>query len=213
MSGENREAQCQQIIASLAGARPSLLLHACCAPCASASLEFLTRYFSVTLFFYNPNITEQTEYQKRLEELRRFVREYPFDEKIPILAGAYEPERFFELARGLETVPEGGERCTTCFALRLGETAKLAAAQGFDYCTTTLTISPLKDAERINTLGLALCEQAGSVWLPTDLKKKGRYQRSIELSREYGLYRQNFCGCPYSAREAARRQSLNSSEI
>lgn len=182
---------------------PTLLLHSCCAPCSSYCLLYLAQYFHITVFYYNPNITEETEYRHRVEEQKRLIK--AFNEKkesgrYPIgwLEGAYEPARFYEAARGLEDVPEGGARCRKCFALRLSETGTLAAKQGFDYFTTTLTISPLKNAEAINTIGEAVAEKCGVTWLPSDFKKKEGYKQSILLSKEYDLYRQNYCGCKFS---------------
>ena len=206
MSKHNYELETQRIIDELQGQKPSLLLHVCCAPCASASLEFLTQHFAVTAYFYNPNITDTAEYQKRLDELRRFVQECPLASPVTVLEGGYDPQEFAQAAKGKENEPEGGARCSECFTLRLQKTVTAAQQGGYDYCATTLTISPLKNADRINELGLALCQNSTVTWLPTDLKKKGRYQRSITLSTEYGLYRQNFCGCEFSKRQAERRE-------
>ncbi|MCD7981502.1 MAG: epoxyqueuosine reductase QueH [Clostridiales bacterium] len=187
---------------------PRLLLHSCCAPCSSYVLEYLSEYFSITVFYYNPNITEPEEYRRRVEEQKRLIAELPVRYPVAFLEGAYEPDRFFQMAEGLERIPEGGERCLRCFALRLSETARTADAGRFDYFTTTLTISPLKNAEALNEIG----EQAAkscrhAAFLPSDFKKKNGYKRSVELSRIYGLYRQDYCGCIYSKaeREAARR--------
>ena len=206
MNKQNYELETQRIIDGLQGQKPSLLLHVCCAPCASASLEFLTQHFSVTAYFYNPNITDAAEYQKRLDELRRFVLECPLASPVTVLEGGYDPTEFAQAARGQENEPEGGLRCTACFSLRLGKTVQAAQQGGYDYCATTLTISPLKDAVRINRIGSELCQGTTVKWLPTDLKKKGRYQRSIALSKEYGLYRQSFCGCEFSRQQAERRE-------
>lgn len=183
------------------GRIPALLLHACCAPCSSYCLEYLSRYFSITLFYYNPNITDIREYDKRAAEVRRLVNELPAEHPITVIIGEHEPERFFAAARGLESLPEGGERCFKCYRLRLEEAARLAAERGADYFCTTLSISPLKNAGKINEIGGELSEIYKVPWLPADFKKKGGYLRSIELSKEYGLYRQNYCGCPYSIRE------------
>lgn len=192
------------------GRIPRLLLHSCCAPCSSYVLEYLSEYFQITDYYYNPNITEEVEYRKRSEELRRITEQMPFRHPVHFVEGRYEPERFFEAAAGLSDCPEGGERCLRCFRLRLFETARMAAEwekeeslkeQGpFDFITTTLTISPLKNAEALNTIGEEAAEQWGVAWLPSDFKKKGGYQRSIELSKEYELYRQNYCGCVFSRR-------------
>lgn len=183
------------------GAAPTLLLHSCCAPCSSYVLEYLCRYFRITVFYYNPNISASEEYGKRVSEQKRLIGAYNREKKghsIEIIEGDYEPGRFFEMAKGLENCPEGGERCFRCFELRLRETAERAKAGGFDYFCTTLTISPLKNAQKLNEIGQALAEECGVIWLPSDFKKKNGYKRSVELSAEYGLYRQNYCGCAYS---------------
>lgn len=201
MNRINWQKETDRIIDSLDGRKASLLLHACCAPCSSASLEYLTQHFTVTLFFYNPNIATKAEYDKRLLELRRFVSEYPFEQPIDVLAPDWEHREFLEAVKGLEHIPEGGERCERCFWLRLRHTAEMAAQKGFEYFGTTLTISPLKRPEIINSCGLTLAEEEHLLYLPTDLKKRGRYLRSIELSREYDLYRQDYCGCEFSLAE------------
>lgn len=177
---------------------PSLLLHACCAPCSSYCLEYLSRYFEITVFYYNPNIAPLEEYQKRAEELEGLIRKMETVHPVKLLTGAYEPERFLAAARGLEQEPEGGRRCTGCFGLRLGEAVKAAEERQMDYVTTTLTISPLKDPVRLNEIGETLCRNASVRWLPSDFKKKNGYKRSVELSEQYGLYRQNYCGCVFS---------------
>lgn len=187
------------------GRRPRLLLHSCCAPCSSAVLEQLTRVFDITVFFYNPNIAPEEEFIHRVEEQRRFIDELPHGGVIELIRGKYDDETFYALAKGLEEAPEGGERCTRCFRLRLGKTAQLAAEQGFDYFTTTLSISPLKDAQRLNAIGSELAAQFGVPYLFSDFKKKNGYRRSCELSAEYGLYRQDYCGCIYSRMERDRR--------
>jgi len=178
---------------------PRLLLHSCCAPCSSYVLEYLSQYFAITVFYYNPNIFPREEYEKRAEEQRRLIEALPAVHPIHLVVGDYEPECFYQLARGLEQVPEGGERCFRCYRLRLEATARLAREGGYDYFTTTLTISPLKDAGKLNEIGEELAEGT-AMYLSSDFKKKGGYQRSIELSKQYGLYRQDFCGCVYSHR-------------
>lgn len=178
---------------------PRLLLHSCCAPCSSYVLEYLSQYFAITVFYYNPNISPREEYEKRAEEQRRLIEALPAVHPIHLVVGDYEPECFYQLARGLEQVPEGGERCFRCYRLRLEAAARLAREDGYDYFTTTLTISPLKDAGKLNEIGEELAEGT-AMYLPSDFKKKGGYQRSIELSKQYGLYRQDFCGCVYSHR-------------
>lgn len=180
------------------GAKPSLLLHACCAPCSSYVLEYLSEYFNITLFFYNPNIAPEEEYRFRADELCRLVREMGLSDSVSILEGNYEPERFEALAKGLETLREGGARCERCFRLRLSEAAIAAKNGGFDYFTTTLSISPHKNAVLLNSIGKELSEEYGVPYLFSDFKKKNGYKRSCELSEQFSLYRQNYCGCIYS---------------
>lgn len=197
MNKLNAQALTDREIERLNGRKATLLLHACCAPCSSASLEYLANYFDITLFFYNPNISSTEEFQKRLKELERFVKEAPFASGIKVISPEYNHGEFLSAAAGLEDAKEGGARCEKCFKLRLNETARQAEKLGFEYFATTLTISPLKNAEKINLCGEAAV--VGNVlYLPTDLKKRERYKRSIELSKEYGLYRQSFCGCEFS---------------
>ncbi len=195
-----------------------LLLHSCCAPCSSYCLEYLRQYFAISVLYYNPNIMEEAEYRHRMEEEIRFiealnkvekgVRE-PVDRVFPIgiLGSDYNPADFLAVARGYEDCPEGGERCMRCFELRLRVSARAAKRGEYDYFTTTLTISPLKNAQALNAIGMRVAEAEGTVFLPSDFKKKGGYQRSIELSAQYGLYRQDYCGCAFSKREALKRRS------
>ncbi|MDE5939724.1 MAG: epoxyqueuosine reductase QueH [Lachnospiraceae bacterium] len=219
---------------------PTLFLHSCCAPCSSYVLEYLRRYFRITVFYFNPNITEDAEYRKRVAEQKRLIAAYneeltkkvnkDFDSivmtdagavhgadrqhaesesaayRIDVIEGDYEPQRFFEMAKGLEQCQEGGERCFACYALRLSETAKLAQEGRYDYFATTLSISPLKNAVKLNEIGEKLAQEYGVAWLPSDFKKKDGYKRSIELSKEYGLYRQDYCGCVYSRMERERQR-------
>ncbi len=185
---------------------PSLFLHACCAPCSSYVLEYLSRYFSITVFFYNPNISPREEYEKRLAEIRRLIGEMEFTHPVNLLEGPYHPEEFFAMAKGLEDVPEGGERCFRCYRLRMEAAARLAAEGGYDYFATTLSISPLKNAEKINEIGEELSGIYRVAHLPSDFKKKNGYQRSLELSAQYGLYRQNYCGCVFSKREREKKE-------
>ncbi len=182
------------------GAPPKLLLHACCAPCSSYVLEYLSAYFEITVFFYNPNIYPPQEYETRIAEERRLIGEMPFHNPVRLLEGTYDPERFFEAVKGLENEPEGGARCRQCFRLRLGEAARQAKAGGYDYFTTSLTISPLKNADTLNAIGEQLGRDYGIAYLSSDFKKRDGYKRSIRLSEEYGLYRQNYCGCVFSVR-------------
>ncbi len=190
-----------------AGRRPRLLLHACCAPCSSYCLEYLTAYFDIVVYYYNPNIAPAAEFEHRLAELCRLADELPREGGVEVVAGAYEPEKFYALAKGLEDAPEGGERCRRCFRLRLESAARKAAELGCDYFTTTLTISPLKDAQLLNAIGKEFGEAVGVPWLPSDFKKRNGYRRSCELSREYGLYRQDYCGCVYSCLERERQRA------
>ncbi len=184
------------------GTVPRLLLHSCCAPCSSYCIEYLSRYFEITVFYYNPNIFPEAEYRLRAGEQRRLIEQMPAGHPVRFMEGAYEPDRFFEMAEGLESAPEGGERCLKCYALRLEATAAAARAGDFDYFTTTLTISPLKNAAAINEIGGRIGKKYGVSYLYSDFKKKNGYKRSVELSAEYGLYRQNYCGCVYSRKES-----------
>ncbi len=189
-----------------------LFLHACCAPCSSYVLEYLSRFFSVTVFFYNPNISPKEEYEKRVSEIQRLISEMEFVHPVAFVEGEYKPEDFYEMARGLEDVPEGGERCFRCYRLRMEEADRLAEQGGYDYFTTTLSISPLKNAGKINEIGQELSQIYKVEHLPSDFKKKNGYKRSIELSHEYGLYRQNYCGCVFSKRESMEKQRQREEE-
>lgn len=248
----NYQRELEQIIAAntKAGIRPRLLIHSCCAPCSSYVMEYLSRYFDITLYYYNPNIDTNAEYEHRIGELSRLLREMPLSSAVKLVAGPYEPERFYEIARGHEQDPERGERCHRCYELRLRETARfavlanekgLAAAAAetgarlpnlpgeessaaesfavenceaerftaespaFDFFTTSLSISPMKDAAVLNEIGERVAAEYGLHYLPSDFKKKEGYKRSIELSQQYQLYRQNYCGCVFSRREAEGR--------
>ncbi len=202
---QNYQLQLEQILNVPENKGKRLFLHCCCAPCSSYVLEYLSQSFAITVFYYNPNITESEEYRKRVAEQKRLVEAFNASGKCQYLIafeeGKYEPELFLEAVKGHETDPEGGERCSICFGIRLKEAALLAAKGGYDYFTTTLTISPLKDAERLNAIGRAVGKAAGVMFLPSDFKKKNGYKRSIELSKEYDLYRQNYCGCIFSQNE------------
>ncbi len=180
-----------------------LLLHACCAPCASSVLERVTPYFDVTIYFYNPNITDGSEYLHRYNELLRFVS-IVYGDKIKVIDGGFEPQPFIEAARGLEDEPERGLRCDKCFYLRLKKTAELAKVGLYDYYCTTLSVSPHKNAQLLNELGFKIEQEELVKWLPSDFKKKQGYVRSIELSKEYDLYRQNYCGCVFSQKLAEK---------
>ncbi len=177
---------------------PRLLLHSCCAPCSSYVLEYLSDYFEITVFYYNPNIYPESEYYKRVTEQQMLISKLKPDNPISFLEGSYDKEKFYQMAAGLEQVKEGGERCFRCYALRLREAAEKAKEGGFDYFTTTLSISPLKNAQKLNEIGLAVGREAGVPYLVSDFKKKDGYKRSVELSEEYGLYRQDYCGCQFS---------------
>jgi len=180
---------------------PTLLLHSCCAPCSSYVLEYLSGRFDITVFFYNPNITEEEEYLHRKEELKRLIESMPLLSPVHFLEAPWDPENYLRLVTGLESEKEGGARCVRCFSMRLEKAAEAAKNGGFDYFTTSLTISPKKNAELLNSVGEAAAEKYGVTWLPSDFKKRNGYQRSIELSAEYGLYRQNYCGCVFSRRQ------------
>jgi len=190
---------------SLKEEKSTLLLHACCAPCSSYVLEYLSIYFDITVLFFNPNISPKEEYKFREKELLRLIDEMPLPSSVKLISGRYSPEEFYEMARGLEELDEGGERCKKCYALRLAETAKIAKEGGFDYFTTTLSISPYKNAGWLNSIGEEEGARFGVKYLFSDFKKKNGYKRSCELSEEYGLYRQNYCGCEFSKKAAEKR--------
>lgn len=213
MGKRNYQRELDAVLARLEqeGRRPRLLLHACCAPCSSYVLEYLSRYFSIVLYYYNPNISPQEEYEKRVTEVRRLLREMPMAGPVELVPGRYDPERFFALAKGHESEPEGGDRCTLCYRLRLTEAAEAAKALGCDFFTTTLSISPYKNAEKLNAIGAELAEEFGVPYLFSDFKKRNGYKRSIELSRAYHLYRQDYCGCVFS-RAAAQRSCVENRE-
>ena len=196
---KNYQKQMDAVVAALPeGARPRLLLHSCCGPCSSYVLEALTPHFQVTVLYYNPNIQPREEYDLRLANQRKIIAALPTPSAVEILECDYDGAAYDEAVRGLENEPEGGRRCTVCFRLRLEETARLAAERGFDWFCTTLTVSPHKDAERLNQIGAALGERYGVRYLPSDFKKREGYKRSIQLSKEYDLYRQEYCGCLFS---------------
>ncbi len=202
---ENYQKKLDEILCKPETIGKKLLIHCCCAPCSSYVLEYLGNYFSITVLYYNPNITSEAEYHKRVEEQKRLIDAFNAQNKckypISFLEGEYHPNLFFEAVRGHEKDKEGGKRCEICFEMRLSEAACLAKEGGFDFFTTSLTISPLKNAEKLNDIGSACGEKYGVAFLPSDFKKKNGYKRSIELSKEYDLYRQNFCGCVFSQNE------------
>ena len=204
--------KCEAVFAALSdeGVRPRLLLHSCCAPCSSYVTEYLDPYFDLTLFFFNPNISPEEEFLKRYSELIRFVDER-FGGKIAVICPPWDPEEYLSAVSGLEDIPEGGERCFRCYSLRLEATARAAAEGGFDYYCTTLSLSPYKNAEVLYEIGSHIGEKLGVRYLPSDFKKKDGYKRSVELSREYGLYRQDFCGCTFSEAQAKIRRERKTS--
>ena len=195
----------EYLLRGLGEARPKLLLHSCCAPCTSACIELLAERFEVTLLFYNPNIYPESEYYKRAAELERFIGEIPLNSVVSVVIDDYNPREFYEAVRGHENDGEGSARCTACFKLRLGRAAAYAAEHGFDYFCTTLTTGTRKDEQRLNQIGAELSEIYPVKSLPADFKKKGGFDRSTALSEQYGLYRQNYCGCVFSLREAENR--------
>ncbi len=207
MNRRNYQKELDEIIEKNTGAkvRQKLLLHVCCGPCSSYCMEYLTKYFDITLLFYNPNMDSIREYEKRENELKRLVSQAHFPVKIVV--DEYAPDRYNDAVKGLEDIPEGGKRCFVCYEIRLRRAAEYASENGFDYFTTTLSISPYKNAEKINEIGERLAKEYGVKHLPSDFKKKNGYKRSIELSREYDLYRQDYCGCAYSKAEREKRNS------
>lgn len=185
---------------------PTLFLHSCCAPCSSYVLEYLSDYFRITVFYYNPNIYPDEEYYKRVEEQKVFIERLPAKYPIQFVEGNFDKERFYEITKGMEEVLEGGERCFRCYELRLREAAEYAKERGMDYFTTTLSISPLKNAQKLNEIGLALEQEYHVKYLVSDFKKKNGYKRSVELSKEYDMYRQDYCGCVFSKNQREREQ-------
>lgn len=191
---------------------PSLLMHSCCAPCSSYCLEYLSNFFRITVFYYNPNIYPEDEYFKRVEEQRYFIKRLPSKYPIRFIEGKYDKERFYAMAKGLEDVKEGGERCFKCYELRLRESAEIAKEMQMDYFTTTLSISPLKNAAKLNEIGNELSKEYGISYLNSDFKKKNGYKRSVELSEEYGMYRQYYCGCVFSKNQRDKEIALKEQE-
>lgn len=209
MQNVNYQKKLDEVIAQVekSAERPTLLLHACCAPCSSYVLEYLTKYFRIVLFYYNPNISPKEEFEKRTRELKRLVGEMPMNDTPKIIVGEYDQREFYDIAKGLEDLPEGSERCFRCYRLRLEKTAQLAKKLGADWFTTTLSISPYKNAQKLNEISSELAAVYGVNALPADFKKKGGYKRSIELSAKYGLYRQDYCGCVFSKAERDKKKS------
>lgn len=203
MNHRNYQKELEQLIVQLPQKEqvPTLLLHSCCAPCSSYVLEYLSAYFRITVFYYNPNIYPESEYYTRAKEQRRFIAALPARYPVDFAEGAYIPEDFYHCAKGMEHLPEGGRRCFACYRLRLEAAAKTAKEKGCSYFASTLSISPLKNAQKLNEIGEQLAREYQVLWLPNDFKKKNGYKRSTELSREYGMYRQDYCGCVYSLRE------------
>ena len=204
----NYQKELDKLISNLEkeGKVPKLLLHSCCAPCSSYVLEYLSDYFEITVFYYNPNIFPESEYTKRILEQQMLIQDMKVKYPISFLAGSYERDKFYEIAAGLEHLKEGGERCFKCYELRLEEAAKIAQEGEFDYFTTTLSISPMKNAEKLNEIGNKVGAKYGVSYLQSDFKKKNGYKRSIELSKEFGLYRQDYCGCEFSFRDRQREK-------
>jgi len=209
MNPRNYQKELDQIIEEIKVQNkvPKLLIHSCCAPCSSYVLEYLSQYFEITVYFYNPNIYPPLEYIRREEEQDRLIHEMNFLHPVTLQTGAYEPQEFYRIVEGLEKEPEGGLRCFRCYELRLQEAAKIAQAGKFDYFTTTLSISPLKNADKLNEIGEKLGREYRVAYLPSDFKKKNGYKRSVELSKEHDLYRQDYCGCVFSQRERQTKES------
>lgn len=212
MNKRNYQKELDKLIGGLSEdvAPQKLFLHSCCAPCSSYVLEYLSKYYEITVFYYNPNITASAEYFKRVEEQKRLIE--IFNQQggrhlISVIEGDYKPQVFLDMAKGMEDCPEGGERCFKCYALRLEETARRAKELKADYFATTLTISPLKNAQKLNELGEMFAAHYQVSWLPSDFKKREGYKRSIELSAEYGLYRQDYCGCAFSKAEREKQKA------
>ncbi len=191
------------------GRVPSLLLHSCCGPCSSYCIEYLSQYFNITVFYYNPNIYPDEEYYHRVKEQQRFIEAFPTKHPVSFIEGDYEKNRFYEIAKGLEHEPEKGARCHKCYELRLRRTAEVALEKSFDFFTTTLTISPMKDSQVLNEIGIRIGEEVGVAWLPSDFKKKEGFKRSTQLSAEYDMYRQDYCGCVYSYNERQLQKEQN----
>ena len=200
MNKKNYDEEMKKVVKGFNGEKKTLLLHSCCAPCSSACLEKLVDDFDVTVFYFNPNINESEEYYLRLNEQKKFLSQV-YGDKVKLIEGRYKSAEFFEMAKGLEKIPEGGERCYKCYEQRLEETAKVAKENSFEFFCSTLSVSPHKNSDWINEIGERIGEKYGVTFLPSDFKKRGGYQRSVELSAQYELYRQNYCGCEFSIRK------------
>lgn len=194
------------------GQVPSLLLHSCCGPCSSYCIEYLSQFFNITVFYYNPNIYPDEEYYTRVKEQERFIKEFPTKHPVSFIEGDYDTKRFYDMAKGLEHEPEKGARYHKCYELRLRRTAQVAKEKGFDFFTTTLTISPMKDSAVLNEIGQKVALEEGANWLVSDFKKKEGYKRSTELSKEYCMYRQDYCGCVYSYRDRQAQKQMAKQE-
>ena len=195
------------------GIVPTLLLHSCCAPCSSYCLEYLSDYFKITVFYYNPNIYPEDEYYKRVSEQKHFIERLPAKNPISFIEGSYDTDKFFNITKGLEDCSEGGERCFLCYELRLRESAELAKKYQMDYFTTTLSISPLKNARKLNEIGDSLAREYGIRYLNSDFKKRNGYKRSVELSEQYGMYRQYYCGCVFSKNQRDREIAMKENQM
>lgn len=204
MTPQNYQKQLDKLIEQL-DYTPRLLLHSCCAPCSSYCIEYLSQFFSITILYYNPNISPREEFEKRAAEQQRLVSEMQLKNPVSVVVDNYDPNEFYSAVKGFEHIPEGGERCFICYRLRLERAAEYAAQHDFDYFCSTLSISPLKNAAKLNEIGAELSEIYNARNLPSDFKKRGGYLRSIQLSKQYGLYRQNYCGCVFSKKEAEER--------
>ena len=209
MIKRNYSKELEGIIKDNSGKKSALLIHCCCAPCSSYVLEYLSEFFEITFLFYNPNISPESEFKYRESELKRLVSEMSPKSKIDIIVPKYDDREFYSVVKGFEDIPEGGERCFRCYELRLVKAMEYAQKNNFEYFTTTLSISPYKNAEKLNEIGERLAQKCERLkWLPSDFKKKNGYKRSIELSRKYNLYRQDYCGCVFS--KAQRDKNGNS---
>lgn len=219
MNQRNYQKELEKIMKTVedipSSAVPKVFLHSCCAPCSSYCLEYLSNYFEVTVFYYNPNIYPEEEYRKRVVEQQEFIKKFPAKYPISFVEGDYNTEKFYQTVKGMEQIPEGGERCFACYRLRLQEAYDWAKDKGYDYFTTTLTISPLKNAAKLNEIGEEIASAGDGTlkFLPSDFKKKNGYKRSVELSEQYGMYRQDYCGCVFSKKEREKQKQRQENVI